>query len=71
MRWARLGSDRRLFFKGFTRLACRLLTVNASPVQALMSSLIYDEMRTEDGDVRPHYRPFADWLERTPPDRIA
>jgi uncharacterized circularly permuted ATP-grasp superfamily protein len=36
-----------------------------------MSSLIYDEMRTEDGDVRPHYRPFADWLERTPPDRIA
>ncbi len=36
-----------------------------------MSSPIYDEMRAADGGVRPHYRPFADWLERTPPDRIA
>ena len=36
-----------------------------------MSLPIYDEMRAEDGGVRPHYRPFADWLERTPPDRIA
>jgi uncharacterized circularly permuted ATP-grasp superfamily protein len=36
-----------------------------------MSSPIYDEMRADDGGVRPHYRPFADWLERTPPDRIA
>ena len=27
----------------------------------------YDEMRTPDGALRPHYRAFADWLERTPP----
>ena len=36
-----------------------------------MSSAAYDEMRAECGDVRLHYRSFADWLERTPPDRIA
>ena len=36
-----------------------------------MSSPAYDEMRTGDGAIRPHYRAFADWLERTPPDRIA
>jgi uncharacterized circularly permuted ATP-grasp superfamily protein len=28
-------------------------------------------MRDGDGTLRPHYRAFADWLERTPPDRIA
>ena len=28
-------------------------------------------MHTPDGVLRPHYRAFADWLERTPPDRIA
>jgi len=27
-------------------------------------------MRTPDGDVRPHYRAFADWLETTPPARV-
>jgi uncharacterized circularly permuted ATP-grasp superfamily protein len=27
-------------------------------------------MRTHDGDVRPHYRAFADWLEATPPSRV-
>jgi uncharacterized circularly permuted ATP-grasp superfamily protein len=37
----------------------------------MLSSLPYDEMRTPDGTLRPHYQPFADWLERTPPDRIA
>jgi uncharacterized circularly permuted ATP-grasp superfamily protein len=31
----------------------------------------FDEMRGPDGVVRPHYRAFADWLDRTPPDRIA
>jgi uncharacterized circularly permuted ATP-grasp superfamily protein len=31
----------------------------------------YDEMQAADGTVRGHYRPFADWLSRTPPDRIA
>jgi uncharacterized circularly permuted ATP-grasp superfamily protein len=30
----------------------------------------YDEMEGPDG-IRPHYRAFADWLARTPPDRIA
>ena len=28
-------------------------------------------MQAPDGAVRDHYRPFADWLARTPPDRIA
>jgi uncharacterized circularly permuted ATP-grasp superfamily protein len=36
-----------------------------------MSPLPFDEMRGSDGDVRPHYRAFADWLHRTPQDRIA
>jgi len=36
-----------------------------------MSSHPYDEMRTADGAVRTHYRAFADWLDRTSPDRIA
>ena len=36
-----------------------------------MSPLCYDEMRAADGALRAHYRPFADWLERTAPDRIA
>ena len=31
----------------------------------------YDEMQTPEGEVRAHYRPFADWLGRTTPDRIA
>ena len=31
----------------------------------------YDEMTTADGAVRPHYRAFADWLERTDAARIA
>jgi uncharacterized circularly permuted ATP-grasp superfamily protein len=36
-----------------------------------MSILPYDEMRLPDGSIRPHYRAFADWLERTPAERIA
>jgi len=36
-----------------------------------MSPLCYDEMRAADVALRTHYRPFADWLERTAPDRIA
>ena len=31
-----------------------------------MSPLAYDEMALPDGSVRPHYRPFADWLAKTP-----
>jgi uncharacterized circularly permuted ATP-grasp superfamily protein len=30
----------------------------------------YDEMHDAHGEVRPHYRPFADWLARTPPPRV-
>ena len=36
-----------------------------------MSRLLYDEMRDGDGSVRPHYRAFSDWLERTGQDQIA
>src|SRR5690349_8989614 len=36
-----------------------------------MSSPPYDEMRGAEGDIRLHYRSFADWLERTPPEHIA
>jgi uncharacterized circularly permuted ATP-grasp superfamily protein len=31
----------------------------------------YDEMLTPDGPARSHYLPFAGWLEKTPPARIA
>jgi uncharacterized circularly permuted ATP-grasp superfamily protein len=37
----------------------------------VLSSLPYDEMRDADGAVRAHYRPFAEWLDHTPPDRLA
>ena len=30
----------------------------------------YDEMKMPDGAVRPHYQFFADWLDRTAPERI-
>jgi len=36
-----------------------------------MSSPAYDEMRAADGCIRAHYRVFADWLDRTLPERIA
>ncbi len=36
-----------------------------------MSRTAYNEMLTPDGLARPHYRAFADWLERTSPARIA
>jgi len=36
-----------------------------------MSSLSYDEMTAREGGIRPHYRAFADWLERTDATRIA
>jgi len=31
----------------------------------------YDEMRDGDGSVRPHYKAFSDWLERTQAEKIA
>jgi len=36
-----------------------------------VTRLLYDEMRDGDGSVRPHYRAFSDWLERTGQDQIA
>ncbi|MBK8739350.1 MAG: circularly permuted type 2 ATP-grasp protein [Betaproteobacteria bacterium] len=35
-----------------------------------MPTVAYDEMRMPDGTVRSQYAFFADWLERTSPDRI-
>src|SRR3954464_14238683 len=52
-------------------MAQRLLDPIDAATAFRMSSQPYDEMRTLDGGVRSHYRPFADWLERTSPDRIA
>jgi uncharacterized circularly permuted ATP-grasp superfamily protein len=31
----------------------------------------FDEMTAPDGAIRPHYRAFSGWLDRTPPNRIA
>jgi uncharacterized circularly permuted ATP-grasp superfamily protein len=31
----------------------------------------YDEMRTADGEVRPHFRALAEWLAETPVERVA
>ena len=45
--------------------------VDATVVSSMLSAPAYDEMRGPDGSVRAHYGAFADWLERTPPDRIA
>ncbi len=36
----------------------------------MTTTVAYDEMRTADGTVRAHYGPFADWLARTPPERV-
>ena len=32
---------------------------------------LFNEMYTESRDVRPHYAAFAEWLEQTPPARVA
>jgi uncharacterized circularly permuted ATP-grasp superfamily protein len=52
-------------------MACGLLDPANAAAEFRMSSHPYDEMRTPDGAVRSHYRAFTDWLDRTPPDRIA
>ncbi|MDH4175301.1 MAG: circularly permuted type 2 ATP-grasp protein, partial [Betaproteobacteria bacterium] len=31
----------------------------------------YDEMRTESGEVRPHFRALSEWLAATPAERVA
>jgi len=45
--------------------------MNDVAANPLLSPPPFDEMGTAEGAVRPHYRAFADWLTRTPPDRIA
>src|SRR5947209_11942302 len=35
-----------------------------------MPTVAYDEMQMADGAIRSQYRFFAEWLDRTPPDRI-
>src|SRR3954469_13984878 len=35
-----------------------------------MPTLAYDEMQMPDGTVRSQYRFFAEWLDKTPPERI-
>jgi uncharacterized circularly permuted ATP-grasp superfamily protein len=41
------------------------------PEKKLVTPLPYDEMRAPDGEIRPQYRAFAGWLDRTAPERIA
>ena len=48
-----------------------MLPVNDLVVNPMLSSPVFDEMRAPDGAIRAHYRAFADWLERTPPEHIA
>ncbi len=36
-----------------------------------MREAAFDEMHTEEGEVREHYRTLAAWLAKTPPDRMA
>ena len=50
------------------RIACYSLN---DRFLARMSAHPYDEMTSPDQGVRPHYRAFADWLERTDTSRIA
>ena len=37
----------------------------------MAATKILDEMHADDASVRPHYRPYADWLAAMPGDRIA
>jgi len=48
-----------------------LLKTGGLADQPPVPRLIYDEMRDGGGVVRPHYRSFSDWLERTAADKIA
>ena len=48
-----------------------MLTATGSPSATAVPTPAYDEMQSADGAILDHYRPFADWLRRTPPDRIA
>ena len=42
-----------------------------TPEKYFVSPSPYDEMHSAEGEIRPHYRVFAGWLDRTAPDRIA
>ena len=44
---------------------------DVSPEKYFVSPSPYDEMRSAEGEIRPHYRVFAGWLDRTAKDRIA
>ena len=48
-----------------------LLGQAGPPTSFRVNTPPFDEMQGPDGQVRPHYRAFADWLARTAPDRIA
>ena len=52
-------------------MARRLLAVNDAVYPDAVIPALTMKCVTTDGALRPHYRAFADWLERTPPDRIA
>ena len=52
-------------------LAQVLLKPTGSVDRPPVTRLIYDEMRDGDGSVRPHYKAFSDWLERTKREQIA
>jgi uncharacterized circularly permuted ATP-grasp superfamily protein len=48
-------------------LLCLHDPLDCSPV----NPRFYDEMTAADGSLRPHYQAFAEWLARTPAERIA
>src|SRR6187402_1916889 len=52
-------------------MAHRLLSSAGLPPKIRITSRFYDEMTSPDTGVRPHYGPFADWLEHTDASRIA
>jgi uncharacterized circularly permuted ATP-grasp superfamily protein len=37
----------------------------------MIGTIAYDEMHSPEGQIREHYRVFADWLASTPRDRLA
>src|SRR6185436_13867302 len=43
----------------------------SSQSQSQSQSQLYNEMYDGERNVRAHYRAFCDWLEETPPERIA
>src|SRR6185312_4595737 len=60
-----------LFPHAFGGSARLLRVVHDFSPRPAMSSPAYDEMRAADHGIRAHYRAFADWLDRTPNERVA